>query len=57
MVVALIGEEATVKFYRPRADRIDLEPANTGYQPIVVESGTDFRILGVVKGVVRTVGR
>jgi repressor LexA len=57
MVVALVGEEATVKFYRPRADRIDLEPANTGYQPIVVERGADFRILGVVKGVVRTVGR
>ena len=57
MVVALVGEEATVKFYRPRADRVELEPANERYEPIVVERGSDFRILGVVKGVVRTVGR
>lgn len=58
MVVALVGEEeATVKYYRPRADRIELEPANASYQPIVVEKGSAFRILGVVRGVVRTVGR
>jgi len=58
MVVALVGEEeATVKYYRPRADRTELEPANASYQPIVVENGSPFRILGVVRGVVRTVGR
>ena len=58
MVVALVGgQEATVKYYRPRADRIELEPANEGYQTIVVEKDSAFRILGVVKGVVRTVGR
>jgi repressor LexA len=57
MVVALIGEEATVKYYRPRGDRVELEPANARYEPIVVERGADFQVLGVVKGVVRTVGR
>ena len=58
MVVALVDEqEATVKYYRPRADRTELEPANANYQPIVVEKDTPLRILGVVKGVVRTVGR
>ena len=58
MVVALVGEdEATVKYYRPRADRTELEPANASYQPIVVEKDSQFRILGVVRGVVRTVGR
>jgi repressor LexA len=58
MVVALVGEdEATVKYYRPRADRIELEPANASYERIVVEKDSTFRILGVVKGVVRTVGR
>ena len=57
MVAALVGEEATVKFYRPGADRVELEPANASYQPIVVEKDAEFRILGVVKGVVRTVGR
>lgn len=57
MIVALIGDEATVKYYRPRNDRIELEPANPRYEAIVVERGQDFRIAGVVKGVVRTIGR
>jgi len=57
MVVALVGDEATVKIYRPRGQHIELEPANERYQPIVVERGSDFRILGLVKGVMRTVGR
>jgi len=56
MVVALVGEEATVKYYQPRAARVDLVPASPNHQPIVVESTEDFRILGIVKGVVRTVG-
>lgn len=56
MVVALIEDEATVKYYRPRGNRIELEPANAKYQPIVVEAGAEFRILGVVRGVIRTVG-
>jgi len=56
MVVALIEDEATVKFYRPGGNAIELVPANPRYQPIVVPRGEDFRILGVVRGVVRTVG-
>ena len=57
IVVALLGEEATVKFYQPRRDRVELVAANPDYPVTVVEQGTEFRILGVVKGVVRTVGR
>jgi len=57
MIVALVSDEATVKFYRPSADRIELVPANERYEPIVVERGAEFRILGVVKGVIRTLGR
>jgi repressor LexA len=57
MVVAIIDNEATVKFYRPRADRVELEPANAKYEPIIVEPGTPFGIAGVVRGVIRTVGR
>ncbi len=57
MVVALVEDEATVKYYRPRGEHIELEPANERYQPIVVERDSQFRILGVVKGVMRTVGR
>jgi repressor LexA len=56
MVVALIDDEATVKYYRPRGDRVELMPANAAYEPIVVEAGKEFRILGVVRGVMRTVG-
>jgi len=55
IVVALLGDEATVKYYRPRPDRIELVPANRDYQPIRVTEGQDFRILGVVTGVLRTV--
>ncbi len=57
MVVALVDGEATVKYYRPLADRIELVPANENYQPIVVEPGTDFQVLGIVSGVIRTIGR
>jgi repressor LexA len=57
MVVALVDGEATVKYYRPLSDRIELVPANENYQPIVVEPGTDFQVLGIVSGVIRTIGR
>ncbi len=57
IVVALLGDEATVKYYQPRRDRVELVAANPAYPVTVVEEGTDFRILGIVKGVVRTVGR
>ena len=53
MVVALIEDEATVKFYRPAAGRIELVPANANYQPIVVDRAQEFRLLGVVRGLVR----
>jgi repressor LexA len=55
IVVALIDDEATVKYYRPRPDRIELVPANPKYEPIRVSDGQEFRILGVVTGVLRTV--
>jgi len=56
MVVAMIEDEATVKYFRPRGQRVELVAANPKYSPIVVEAGEDFKILGVVRGVVRTVG-
>lgn len=57
IVVALVGDEATVKYYRPREDSVALVPANPRYEPIVVAEESDFRILGTVRGVVRTIGR
>ena len=56
MVVALVDDEATVKYYRPRGQSVELVPANPSYSPLVIESGTAFKILGIVRGVVRTVG-
>ena len=57
IVVALIDEEATVKYYRPHRDRVELVAANEKYAPIVVGEHSLFSILGIVRGVVRTVGR
>ncbi|RPH93221.1 transcriptional repressor LexA [candidate division KSB1 bacterium] len=54
IVVALLGDEATVKFFRPQSERICLEPANRYYSPIIVDKGTPgFRILGRVIGLMR----
>jgi repressor LexA len=57
IVVAQVGEEATVKYYRPREDSVELVPANPKYEPIVVVEESEFRILGTVRGVIRTIGR
>ena len=56
IIVALLEDEATVKYYRPRAGRIELAPANERYKPIVVGADSSFRVLGVVTGVMRRIG-
>jgi len=54
IVVAVIGDEATVKKYFPEADRVRLEPANSQFGPIIVERDTPgFRIAGRVVGLYR----
>ena len=50
IVVALLGEEATVKRLRRRNGQIWLMPENDAYQPI---DGTDAQLIGLVKAVVR----
>ncbi len=45
IVVALIEDEATVKYYRPRRGKIYLEPANSEMEPIVVN---EAQIVGKV---------
>ena len=57
IVVACLNDEATVKYYQPRKDRVELVAANEKYPPIVVSEDSDFRILGTVRGVIRTVSR
>ena len=52
-VVALIGDEATVKKYYPeQGGRVRLQPANPLMEPIFVNEG-DLRIRGVVVGLMR----
>ena len=54
IIVAIIGEEATVKFYYPENGRIRLEPANRYLGPIIIERDTPgFYIAGKVVGVFR----
>jgi repressor LexA len=53
IVVALIGEEATLKRFYREDGGIRLEPANESMRPIRVRSG-EFRIQGKVVGVQRS---
>lgn len=54
IVVAIIGDEATVKYYHPENGRVRLEPANSAYAPIIISRNTPgFSIAGKVVGVFR----
>ena len=52
IVVALIGEEATVKRFFREPDHIRLQPENEEMEPIIT---TEARVLGTVVGVFRKV--
>jgi repressor LexA len=55
IVVALIGDEATVKYFYPERDYVRFQPANAQMAPILVRA-TDFKstmLLGKVVGVYR----
>jgi repressor LexA len=57
IVVALIGDEATVKYYYPEKDYVRFQPANRTMAPILVRA-VDFRatmLLGVVVGIFRRI--
>jgi repressor LexA len=53
IVVALVGEEATVKRLYREADGVRLQPENRSYKPIRTQ---DAKVLGRVVGVFRKVG-
>jgi repressor LexA len=50
IVVALVGEEATVKRFFQEADHVRLQPENTAMEPI---RSKDVRVLGKVVGLLR----
>lgn len=57
IVIAMVGDEATCKYFFPESTHIRLEPANAAMAPILVPR-SDWRetqILGVVVGVFRKI--
>jgi repressor LexA len=55
IVVARLGDEATVKFYRRRGTRLRLEPANPDFAPIEIDlQRQPWHIEGIVVGILRT---
>ena len=57
IVVALLGDEATVKRLYIREERIELRPENPRHQPITVGPEDELRILGKVVAVRNPGGR
>jgi len=54
IVVALIEDEATVKYYHPDRNGVKLVPGNQLFQPIFVERNTPgFHVVGKVVGLFR----
>ena len=51
-VVALIGDDATIKQYYRRGARVELRPANPRMSAIVVDEG-DLQLQGIVVGLIR----
>ena len=52
-VVALVNNEATIKKFYRKENRIELHPANASMQPIMIRDTDEFRIEGMVIGVIR----
>ena len=56
IVVAVIGDEATVKRYFPEEGRIKLQPENESFEPIWIDKNSpDFYIAGKVVGLLRRI--
>lgn len=51
IVVALLGDEATVKYFHRRRNQIELRPANPAMKPILAD---EVQIIGRVRGVIRS---
>ena len=52
MVVALVGDEATLKRFYPEGPSIRLQPANARMQPLMVPAD-DVKVQGIVVGLMR----
>lgn len=56
IVIALLGDEATVKRFYRKNKAIILRPENDAMQPIKVNEGSDFKILGKVIATLHRIG-
>ena len=57
IVIAMVGEDATCKYYFPEASHVRLQPANAAMAPILVRKSDwkETQILGVVVGIFRKI--
>ena len=53
IVVAMLDDEATVKIFENKNNKIRLIPSNENYQPIEITTDREFSIVGKVVGVIR----
>ncbi len=53
IVIALVNNDATIKRYYKKKNKIELHPANPAFDVIIVESTEEFKILGVLASVIR----
>jgi len=56
IVVALLGDEATVKRFHRRNNVIILQPENDSMQPVKISERSNFKILGRVIATLRRIG-
>ena len=56
VVIALLGDEATVKRFYRKNKVIILQPENDTMQPIKVSDGSDFKVLGKVIATLHRIG-
>ena len=54
-VIALLNQEATLKKFYRKHNRVELHPENSTMDPIFVKPTDEFRIEGIVIGVIRHV--
>jgi repressor LexA len=52
-VIALVNGQATIKKYYRNGDAIELRPVNSSMSPIAVKKTDDFRVQGMVVGLIR----
>lgn len=54
IVVAVVDGEATVKTINKKKNAIELIPANSRMRPFMIEADQDFRIAGILVGLLRS---